>query len=300
MVGFDRYDRRARLYPGMLAMLPVLFFFLILKPDAASGGISRSAISLLVFAGGFYFLANIARSAGKKIEPKLLERWGGWPSTVVLRHADQTIDKYTTARYHAALASIVPDLRLPSLEQERQNPAAADAAYRSATKKLLELRRRPQDRLLQDDNIEYGFRRNMLGLRPWGCTLSLLTISFILVILWRPLPAHGVSSSWILDDVGRRWQWYLLLLADSAASCGWLLYVRESWVRQAGFGYAERLFRSLDEPQSSDQPRSRRRGAGGPKRPATDGVSEEQASNPPARPTKRPNSKGEASPVRDV
>src|SRR5208337_5168882 len=80
MVGFDRYDRRARLYHGMLAMLPVLFFFLILKPDAASGGISRSAISLLVFAGGFYFLANIARSAGKKIEPKLLERWGGWPS----------------------------------------------------------------------------------------------------------------------------------------------------------------------------------------------------------------------------
>lgn len=193
---------------------------------------------------------NLARSEGKRIEPRLLEMWDGWPTTVMLRHRDHTIDPHTKKRYHEALAKIARDVTLPSSARERQNPIRADEAYRSATKKLLESRRGEKYRLVHGENAAYGFRRNMLGLKRWAIGL-LIVVGFSLVLVWwLPYRSSSISSSLILNDLLQRWKVYLLFLGESAALLFWIVYVRSNWVRQAAVDYAHALFRTLESSSS--------------------------------------------------
>ena len=59
-----------------------------------------------------------------------------------------------------------PKLALPTVAAEANNPAGSDSVYMSATKWLLSQTRDTKVySLLFQQNINYGYRRNMLGLR---------------------------------------------------------------------------------------------------------------------------------------
>ena len=182
-LGFDAYERRARLYPGLIAIFPAVAVSLALFPGSIGGHFGGTLVAIFSYVGVFYLLANLARSEGKKIEPGLLLKWGGWPTNILLRHRDNTIDSYTKERYHNALAKLASDFSPPTVEEERTHPDLADHAYRSATKRLLELRRGAQYQLVHKENAEYGFRRNMLGLKPWAIGISIL-VGLTLVLVW--------------------------------------------------------------------------------------------------------------------
>src|SRR3954463_11365781 len=81
---FDEYTLRARIYPGLLAVLPVVSTTLLLWP--------RSGLNTLwpvvVAAGGLFFLANLVRSRGRKLETRLIQEWDGLPTTHLLRHRE--------------------------------------------------------------------------------------------------------------------------------------------------------------------------------------------------------------------
>jgi hypothetical protein len=227
--------------------MPLGATLLVFKPRLLAGHPAHAILSTCAATGVFYLLANIARAEGKRVEPQLLADWGGWPSTILLRYHDPTIDVHTKARYHAALAAIAPDVPMPSRDQEEAAPAKADDAYRSATKRLLERRRAPRYRLLLDDNAAYGFRRNMLGLKPWAIGVLLSTEFIISLVWWKPLPSGTFTFIWLLRDLALRWKVYSLCVANLAVLIIWLFYVRRDWVRQAGFEYAERLLRTLED-----------------------------------------------------
>src|SRR5262249_44048998 len=162
---FDSYNRMARLYPALLALAPILCSAIVVFPSLAAN-IPRSTAAAFRLPCLAYFLASLARSRGQMSQERHLANWSRWPTQAILRHRDDRIDPATRARYHAALAALCPDLAMPSAADERSAPPVADDAYRSATKRLIEMRRGPEYPMLHRENASYGFRRNMLGLKP--------------------------------------------------------------------------------------------------------------------------------------
>ena len=194
-----------------------------------------------------YFLASIARSRGKFAEVRLVGKWGGWPTTILLRYQDQTIDKATKARYHKELSSLCGGLQFPSTaSEEAGDPQRADELYRSAIKKLIELRRGPQYSLIHAENVSYGFRRNLFGLKP-AATVIIMAVSFLTAGGWFLVTPTPYNLNLIVQSALAYPHLPLLLLVDIGYAVLWAWAIQESFVFQAGKEYAEALLRTLDQ-----------------------------------------------------
>jgi hypothetical protein len=240
---FNRYSLIARIYPALLALGPALCSALVLFPRLTSN-IRLGAASTLAVACMFYLLASLARSRGKSLEQKLIGLWGGWPTTLVLRHRDTTIDPITKGRYHQALSGMGVDL--PTEAEEIAAPIDADHAYRSATKRLIELRRGRTFQMVEDENASYGFRRNLLGLKSVAISVAALAAIATGLVWWSAL-AKPVN----MESLGKSITTYpylpVLLLFDLAYMFMFLLLIGRDFVRQAADEYALALFRTLDQ-----------------------------------------------------
>lgn len=242
---FDSYSRKARLYRALLTLAPLVCTILLLQDGLLGSQASESIVVLVVAFGGTFLLANLARSRGKILEGRLTTKWGGWPTTILPRHSDTTIDPYTKARYHQALTSLTK-VDLTEKGQEVVNRLDCDHRYRAATTKLIELRRDEKYDMLHQENANYGFRRNLLGLKT-AATIILLISMLVVVALW--LPGVDTTSSQALRvDVSARWHLYAAFALNLGVGIIWLIFVTESFVRQAGNEYALSLLRTLDIP----------------------------------------------------
>lgn len=232
----DPYERVARLYPALLAILPLLIVQLTTsvlgKPLATQLG------ALLAACGVTYLLANVSRMLGKAQENKLYQAWGGIPSTQMLRHKNDLIDPHTKQRYHAFLAQKIK-AEFPTHENESGSPKNADDIYRAGVKWLLgKTRDKKKFALLFKENISYGFHRNGFGLRWIGCLIS-MTAMVWLVIANQAYHAHA----WLALPAGQVMTMGIVIVTTLA----WLTYFTEARVKQAAYAYAEMLLRSCDE-----------------------------------------------------
>lgn len=167
----DPYELRARLFPALLVIAPLLILFC-----CAVG--PKYPLLTTVVAGASTFglpfaIAIQARVAGKRLEEKLLAKWGAWPSTIVLRHRDARYDKYTKQHYHQELSRRF-DIALPSEAQEKADPIDADQRYTAVSTRLRLSLRGGNHRHLQRENIAYGFYRNALALKVPGLCVAAL------------------------------------------------------------------------------------------------------------------------------
>ena len=234
---FDTYSLRARLRPALLTLFPALATAASLFPktyETMGAGLG----SLAVTCGVLVLFAQVARYLGRKKEMKLYERWGGIPTTVLLRHRDTNLDPITKKRYHDFLVEHVSKLKLPTAKEEKKNPVNADNCYRSATKWLLEYTRdRKRFPLVFEENINYGFQRNTLALKPIALVIIALCISGTgLNIYMRPEfdPSVGYGS-------------FISLGVSFVALIIWIAVVSSDWVRDASDAYARALFASCDK-----------------------------------------------------
>lgn len=243
---FDAYDRTARIYPALLAIAPIFWTVWVFHPELLVDGkkIFGSVGALLV---GMTLFANIARHMGKKVEERLNIARGGWRTTVILRHRDDTINQYTKKRYHERLTELCKGLKLPSPNEENHDPKDADAKYRSATECLKELRRGNKYHLLDKENALYGFRRNLLGIKPVGNLITTIMTGVALIAWWLNIPRSFDTLSSVLTDMASRWQVYSLIFLDLGYITLWILIVRPDFVNQASNEYALALFRTLEE-----------------------------------------------------
>jgi hypothetical protein len=131
---------------------------------------------------GAFVLAQLARDAGKAIEGPLWTSWGGPPTVRMLRHRDPTIAPGSKVLLHRHLIELGIVDWLPSEAEERGDPARADAAYLTCAdwlrRKALELKSEAPFDIVHSENIWYGFRRNILGIKRYG----LIIWSFALII----------------------------------------------------------------------------------------------------------------------
>jgi hypothetical protein len=232
-VGFDRYDRNARLMPALLVMLPALLLVAVWSKPlwTLMGGVA----ALLVTCGATYLASHVARHRGRIVERRLIATDGALPSVRALRHRDALIDPQTKARYHDFLRS--HGLHVPDSAEERLSPKVADDAYSSACKLLLELTRdKSKFPLVASENIGYGFRRNSLGMR----SMALIMLGLVLAANSALLVADYLETQTI------EWAGVALTVFMLGYLYVWLFIVNLDFVRDAGNAYAVRLLATCE------------------------------------------------------
>ena len=192
--------------------------------------------SLIVTCGGTALLADLARSSGKRIEQTLFEKWGGKPTVALLRHKG-TSNKVLLHQRHSRLHALTGH-RIPTFDEEHQDPLAADAVYEACSTYLRSMTRDGNAaKLVFEENCNYGFRRNMLGLKPFGVTTSIVgavgTAGLFMASRFAEtlMPSPFASIGGIIS--------FLLLIF-------WLLIVDATWVKSMADTYANRLLEACD------------------------------------------------------
>ena len=247
------YGRQARLYPGLLTLFPPLLTVIAWSPALITSSIGATLLTIASSCGLLYGLAVVSRTQGKRVEQRLFRRWGGWPTTIWLRREGGYLQPQTLDRYHRFLAANVPGLALPTSEEEKQDRRESDSAYASGVKWLQEHCRGTEFPLVEKENAEYGFRRNLLGMRPIGLTTTFLAVGISLLPV---IDAHrdlGLApSGFFLEQIWRVIEGLpptviAITIIDILAIVGWLAIVRDQWVRAAGDQYARALLARCDK-----------------------------------------------------
>ena len=241
---FDNYSRQARLFPGLLTVFPPLMTVLAWFPQLLLSNIGTTLLTIATSCGLLYALGSWARTRGKYLETKLLKEWGGWPTTLKLRYAG-SLDSSTLARYHAFLEKNVPHWHAPTSADELAVPANADGAYGSAVLWLKEKTRKGFP-LVDKENAQYGFRRNLLGMKPVGIIICALAASASLLAIYSHATGITAAELWAVTSIQRPKIWAATAV-DFVALFAWVALVRRRWVRQAGEQYADVLLAACDQ-----------------------------------------------------
>lgn len=230
---FDAYGLRARLFPALIAGLPTLALLFVLVPWdhlGPSHAIAASMGAVLLFA-----FADVARRTGKRIEAKL----GTRATPELLRQDNDVFDPESKARYKAFLASRIGK-PAPTEQEELDDPAKANQFYLSAGNWLREHTRDTKKyKILFDDVITYGFRRNLLGLKPVSIIMNVVVLAVCLSILY-----FRWSYFYSIDNIQAKL--WIVSIAAVLHSTYMGLAVGRSAVREASQAYGRQLVLSTE------------------------------------------------------
>lgn len=231
-IELDSYVIRARIWPALIAGAPAIFLAFSLVPLDWKNWETVGGLAIAL--GLLAILEHFGRERGFRLQPDLFKAWDGAPTTRMLRYRDSSLNSFTKKRYREKLATLVPIDVMPTWERESEDPGTADAIYESCGQYLRAKTRKKDDYpLVFAKNVEYGFRRNCLGLRTpaiWlgsGCLLTTLILAVSGAASLRVI----VLLSGILDCLLVLW---------------WTKTVSVDWVRSAADAYAEALLAACD------------------------------------------------------
>jgi hypothetical protein len=232
----DKYSIYARLYPVVLLLLPIVVigFSYSFQFNNVIHGLSSIGIS----ASLLYLFSNLGRDRGKLCEPKLWIKWGGPPTRQLLSFKNDKIDPLTKKRYHTKLEEFCASGLKINEAYEIENQNQVSQVYDSWVRFLISKSRDTKKySILLKENISYGFRRNLWGLKP----ISITFLSFCLLGNWLYYYSHlGIDLlkyplSFIISEA------ILIVLLFF-----WIFLVTTSWIKIPAFGYAERLLESAE------------------------------------------------------
>jgi hypothetical protein len=230
----DQYTIRARIVPSLLIALPVGLVALACFPNGLSSW--NAAWGLGVWGVASVLLGQLGRHAGRRKEPRLFERWGGAPTTRCLRHngaKNHTILERTHKKLKALMRT-----KIPTRAEETADPATADEVYDACIRFLRDKTRdRKKFNLVFEENCNYGFCRNLWGLKPLGLTITILALVAIgtLALVDREASTMASMVRFLIPGVLT-----LLILL------GWLFVVTPRWVQVPAETYADRLLEALE------------------------------------------------------
>ena len=237
---FDAYNLRARVAPVFVVLIPGIIAVTAWAPEALSLKLGSAAV--IVSVGLSMLVAQLGRDYGKRKEHELWKSWDGPPTTQFLRHRNTKFNAVLRNRYHSRLRKLRPDLKIPTLEQEARDLDAADQIYAAATRYLIgQTRDTEKFPLIFNENVNYGFRRNLWGLKPFGLVISTLGALVCIARSWLVYQNnHSISA----ESLGG-------LVISLALVLVWLFWVTPSTVRIAAEAYAERLLEATEKLQQS-------------------------------------------------
>jgi len=236
MIEFNTYSLKARVYPSVIVLFPCFILAIVYVTNVELYYHYFTSFACL---GVFSFvLAQIGRDNGKKKENGLFKYWGGKPTSMILRHSNDHLDIHTKKRFHAILEQTIPNIEIPTHEEEKEDLKAADVIYDSCTKFLISRTRDASKySLLFKENVNYGFRRNLWGMKTWAIwiiAICLLIHSYMITQYFTSIETIN-TKDWMLLSL------FVLFLFF------WLLIVNREWVKTTAFAYAERLYETIHE-----------------------------------------------------
>ncbi|HEU5156133.1 MAG TPA: hypothetical protein VFU43_03995 [Streptosporangiaceae bacterium] len=178
MLWLDDYERRARLAPGLLALLPVVIVMAVL--GLRKEPVVSAVITAVALGGGPLALAELVRRHGRKAQESLWSSWGGALTTQKLRLREPTQNSLQRETWRKAVSSIT-GIELASVRRERANPTKADEAIEVVVGQIRDLTR-DGDKfpLVRAENRGYGFHRNLYGIRWIARFIALVVVLGVL------------------------------------------------------------------------------------------------------------------------
>jgi hypothetical protein len=230
MMVLDSYSRRARLAPVAVAALPAVA---LIAGGVFALQVEARLIALTVGAVGIVACA-LVRDAGHRAQARLWADWDGSPTLTRLRfRSGERPDR--VKRLHARLETLL-GVQLPTSADEAADPGAADDRYNEAVAALRQVTRSGDAyKLIAAENADYGFRRNLFGIRPFAVAVAVSSGLVALIML--------AASGGTLEARVIRWG-----PGSVAAVLCLLLHwrvVSSNWVRLAAERYADRLFEAV-------------------------------------------------------
>lgn len=221
----DPYERKARIYPALLCLLPIVVAVSIKFPELYTS--LSGLVALVVAFGGLHLLAQIARDGGKQLEQGLFDCWGGMPSVSIFRYRNDIIPAPEKMVIHQLLSDKTK-VKAPTLKLENDHPEDADEIYRSWSNYL---RNHSRDTtkfsLLFKENINYGFRRNILGMKNIYGLFGIIALSVFLIASF---PSFEVKN----PD-------FIMMILISLYTLWFMFFVKNDWVKVPSDEYAKRL-----------------------------------------------------------
>lgn len=236
----DPYDLKARLFPGLLVLLPAIVFLVLVYGPQNPLLVALS--SVLATCGGPYLMASFVRTWGQRAQDRLNMKWGGQPTTIVMRHRDSRLPTQTKQRYHSLVTSKL-GIAMPTHQDELADPQNADQAYVAAADAL-----RPQTNdpkkfpFVFKELVAYGYNRNAHGSR-WVGLLVALGAAASTMLQAGALTIHQPNLRFELLAP----QHYLVLVVSTIFGLLWCFHFTGSTVEQAGYSYAKRLWEALEK-----------------------------------------------------
>ena len=226
----DTYSLWARQAPALIGVMPVIAFasFLLSWTSVswpAFGTLGAAAVL-------FYAFGDQARQFGKKAEQDIFRGTGGQPFCTALRYRDPFVDPVSKGKYRTWLAAQLEE-QAPTEADERGDPQTCDWFYVRCSSWLRE-RTRDKQRfgVLFSENVTYGFRRNLYGLRWPAIALNLVVVALCGLLLWA---GTDLTGSPVPLEI------YAVLVFCGLHLAYFLLAVTRSSVVQASDQYARQL-----------------------------------------------------------
>lgn len=221
----DAYEIQARVFPAMLAVLPVAVLV------AQIGMAKKNWIAMIGWGAGLevvlsVLVSKVGHALGARLQGRLEKRWGGLPTHAWLRTGDPThSEQQRKAWWRALLVLTGLDIEKAAAENDpvEADRVIADAVMAARNK----IKGNKKAALVQTYNITFGFARNLAGMK-W--------LTLLICVACSGISAWG-NLRWGFETSGTVIQ--LLFLVISAVYF-WLAngYVRHCAVRYAEFFFA--------------------------------------------------------------
>jgi hypothetical protein len=223
----DRYERKARLLPGLLlAAAPALTAGAVLHDFSAWYTTASATLGIEFLAA--IMAGHFARARGRRIEDELWKSWGGAPTVRWLRPWDQTCSDQQKAKWRGAIKRLT-GLSLPASVPEGSSQEDMERLISDATRQLrYALRGKPKAEILATHNEDYGFARNLCAVRWHWIALSLACLLGCVVTFafgMRPYVGLAIAGAFSIASV-----------------C--IAFELPDYVRRCADRYAESLFAS--------------------------------------------------------
>ena len=230
---FNRYTWHARAFPVYITISPIILGLAAILPQGLELLLGTAAA--IVFGPLAFLAGQVGADFGKRLEKPLWMKWGGPPTTRFLRHSNAEFNRVSRERVHAKLRHL--GLNVPSDKDQHADPTVADEHWEACTEALIH---RTRDRgrfpLVFKGLTEYGFRRNLLGLKPFGLSLSIVALLACILQIW----ADWGSQEQIAVPVSAA-------LLSLALLVTWIVWVTEKTVAISANRYARFLLEAAQE-----------------------------------------------------
>lgn len=232
----DDYTLQARVAPVLLAVFPLsLYIASFFSSESIAIGL---VTGLLAISGLGPLIAQLGRDSGRLKEAELYKEWGGKPTTRLFRFNGSDFDSLRVSALHKNMKSLLSDDSCDINEVDA--PEEADKLYSRWTDYLREATRdKVAFPVVYAENINYGFRRNLYGLKRVGICFSIL---IILAILF----SHFFREASVLNKSLSAMEESTIVVSVIMVYF-YMFIIKKNWVKIAADAYAKSILLASDK-----------------------------------------------------